>query len=39
MLPDRSFFDRLADAAKAETLPRFRIGTSVVNKIEGGFDP
>ena len=39
MLPDRAFFDRLAEAAKAETLPRFRIGTSVVNKIEGGFDP
>ncbi|WDZ76042.1 histidinol-phosphatase [Ensifer adhaerens] len=39
MLPDRAFFDRLADAAKAETLPRFRIGTSVVNKLEAGFDP
>lgn len=39
MLPDRAFFDRLADAAKAETLPRFRIGTSVVNKLESGFDP
>ncbi|MGO4620918.1 histidinol-phosphatase [Ensifer sp. 2TAB8] len=39
MLPDRAFFDRLAEAAKAETLPRFRIGTSVVNKLEGGFDP
>lgn len=39
MLPDRAFFDRLADAAKAETLPRFRIGTSVVNKEVGGFDP
>ncbi|MBP1885358.1 histidinol-phosphatase [Sinorhizobium mexicanum] len=39
MLPDRTFFDRLADAAKAETMPRFRTGTSVVNKLEGGFDP
>jgi histidinol phosphatase-like enzyme (inositol monophosphatase family) len=39
MLPDRAFFDRLAEAAKAETLPRFRIGTSVANKLEGGFDP
>lgn len=39
MLPDREFFDRLADAAKAETLPRFRTGTSVVNKEAGGFDP
>ncbi|RWX79081.1 histidinol-phosphatase [Neorhizobium lilium] len=39
MLPDRFFFDALADAAKAETLPRFRTGLSVVNKIEGGFDP
>ena len=26
MLPDRAFFNRLADAAKAETLPRFRTG-------------
>ncbi|WEX77014.1 histidinol-phosphatase [Sinorhizobium numidicum] len=39
MLPDRSFFDRLADAAKAETMPRFRMGGSVINKLEGGFDP
>jgi len=39
MLPDRDFFDALADAAKAETLPRFRTGLSVVNKVEGGFDP
>lgn len=34
MLPDRTFFDRLADAAKAETMPRFRAGTSVLNKLE-----
>ncbi|MDI7860504.1 histidinol-phosphatase [Rhizobiaceae bacterium n13] len=39
MLPDRAFFDRLADAAKAETLPRFRSGLDVVNKQAGGFDP
>ena len=39
MLPDRKFFDRLADAAKAETLPRFRSGLDVVNKQAGGFDP
>lgn len=39
MLPDRAFFNRLAEAAKAETLPRFRAGTDVVNKLKGGFDP
>ena len=39
MLPDREFFDRLADAAKAETLPRFRTGISVANKEAVGFDP
>ncbi len=39
MLPDRAFFDRLADAARAETLPRFRTGTGVVNKLDAGFDP
>ncbi len=39
MLPDRDFFDALAAAAKAETLPRFRTGLSVVNKMMGGFDP
>ncbi len=39
MLPDRDFFNRLADAAKAETLPRFRTGTGVANKEAGGFDP
>jgi histidinol phosphatase-like enzyme (inositol monophosphatase family) len=39
MLPDRSFFDRLADAARAETLPRFRMGIGVSNKLEDGFDP
>lgn len=39
MYPDRAFFDRLADAAKAETLPRFRTGLDVVNKHASGFDP
>ena len=40
MYPDRAFFNRLADAAKAETLPRFRSGLDVVNKEQGGlFDP
>jgi histidinol phosphatase-like enzyme (inositol monophosphatase family) len=39
MLPDRDFFDLLAEAAAEETLPRFRTGLSVVNKQEGGFDP
>lgn len=39
MLPDRDFFNALADAAKGETLPRFRTGISVVNKAAGGFDP
>ncbi len=39
MLPDRDFFFELADAAKAETLPRFRTGISVSNKLSTGFDP
>lgn len=39
MLPDREFFHALADAARAETLPRFRTGGAVANKVEGGFDP
>ncbi|MEH3124698.1 histidinol-phosphatase [Agrobacterium cavarae] len=39
MLPDRNFFFRLADAAKAETLPRFRTGIAVDNKQAGGYDP
>ncbi|MBO9099738.1 MULTISPECIES: histidinol-phosphatase [unclassified Rhizobium] len=39
MLPDRAFFFELADAAKAETLPRFRAGIDVVNKEAVGFDP
>ncbi|WP_377296659.1 histidinol-phosphatase [Rhizobium sp. SGZ-381] len=39
MLPDRAFFDALADAARQQTLPRFRTGTLVANKLAGGFDP
>jgi len=39
MLPDRTFFDRLADAAKAETLPRFRSGLRVVDKGGQYYDP
>jgi len=39
MLPDRAFFDRLAELAARETLPRFRAGAAVVNKEAGGFDP
>lgn len=39
MQPDRAFFDRLAEAARRETLPRFRAGAAVVNKEAGGFDP
>ena len=39
MLPDISFFDAIADAAAAETLPRFRIPVAIDNKHAGGFDP
>ena len=39
MEPDLDFLHQLADAAKAETLPRFRSGISVKNKLESGFDP
>ncbi|PRX09043.1 histidinol-phosphatase [Martelella mediterranea] len=39
MLPDRTFFNSLADAAAAQTLPRFRSGLNVDNKLAGGFDP
>lgn len=39
MRPDRAFFDRLAEAARAETLPRFRSPLNVVNKEALGFDP
>jgi histidinol phosphatase-like enzyme (inositol monophosphatase family) len=36
---DITFMRRLAEAAAAETLPRFRQGGVVTNKLEGGFDP
>ncbi len=39
MYPDRAFFDRLADAAKAETLPRFRSPLSVTDKGGQFYDP
>lgn len=39
MLPDRAFFDRLADAAKAETLPRFRSTLAVTDKGGQYYDP
>ena len=39
MLPDRDFFFRLAEAARAETLPRFRTKLAVTNKEAAGFDP
>lgn len=44
-MPPRDFSDyaafaaRLADAARAETLPRFRAGAPVSNKSEKSFDP
>src|SRR5688572_18362689 len=33
------FLRRLAGAAAAQTLPRFRGAGAVANKLEGGFDP
>jgi fructose-1,6-bisphosphatase/inositol monophosphatase family enzyme len=39
MLPDFAFFDAIAEAAAAETLPRFRMQTAVDNKQAAGFDP
>lgn len=39
MIPYSQFFERLAEAARRETLPRFRTGLDVVNKEAGGFDP
>jgi len=39
MLPDFAFLDELADAAARETLPRFRSGLAVANKLGSGFDP
>lgn len=37
--PVAAFMRRLAAAAAAETLPRFRQGGDVLNKYETGFDP
>ncbi|WEX10353.1 histidinol-phosphatase [Chelativorans sp. AA-79] len=37
--PSPDFMRRIAAAAAAETLPRFRQGGHVVNKHESGFDP
>lgn len=39
MLPDFAFFHALAEAAAAETLPRFRMSVAVDNKEDAGFDP
>lgn len=39
MLPDLTFLDELADAAARQTLPRFRSGIAVANKLGSGFDP
>ena len=36
---DAAFFRRIADAAAAETLPRFRQQGAVSNKLKSGFDP
>lgn len=38
-LPDKDFLFRLADAAAAETLPRFRMNGAIDNKLAGDFDP
>ena len=39
MLPDIAFFDAIAEAAAAETLPRFRMPVAIDNKHASGFDP
>ena len=39
MLPDLDFLDELAEASARETLPRFRMGIDVDNKLAGDFDP
>ena len=39
MLPDVSFFDKLASAAAAETMSRFRSKIEIENKLDEGFDP
>ncbi|MEX6505937.1 histidinol-phosphatase [Jiella sp. M17.18] len=37
--PDATFLRHLADAADRETLPRFRAGVGVDNKLSDAFDP
>lgn len=39
MIAPAEIMRRIAAAAAAETLPRFRQSGAVVNKIDGGFDP
>ena len=39
MIVSADFLRRIAAAAAAETLPRFRTATAVANKRAGGFDP
>lgn len=39
MMIDEALARRIASAAAAETLPRFRRQTTVDNKVAGGFDP
>lgn len=39
MMVDADFMREIAAAAARETLPRFRKGTSVDNKLDAGFDP
>lgn len=37
--PDAAFLLELADLAARQTLPRFRAGTEIANKLAQGFDP
>lgn len=39
MLPNRDFFESLANAAAEQTLPRFRSNINIENKLTSGFDP
>lgn len=39
MLPDIAILDAIAEAAAAETLPRFRMQVTIDNKHANGFDP
>jgi len=39
MLPDITVLDAIAEAAAAETLPRFRMPVAIDNKHAAGFDP